>query len=137
VLNSIFLDSSFAITEVKLIVSSIDENGPLMDMSGSHKKALDDSRSRSIRSKKNDLDASEPLANGGFDINKGDYDKRTPLHLASSEGHYDVVECLIKHGANVNVEDRWGGKPLVSARYLNILVLFFNHYTSQYCYVVG
>ncbi|EJK58649.1 hypothetical protein THAOC_21210 [Thalassiosira oceanica] len=35
-----------------------------------------------------------PLATGGgnaVDVNRGDYDKRTALHLASGEGHLDVV----------------------------------------------
>ena len=37
------------------------------------------------------------------------------LHLAASEGHTDVVECLIKNGADVNVTDRMGFSPLVDA----------------------
>jgi serine/threonine protein kinase len=65
------------------------------------------------------IDHSEPnVASSGYaalDINKGDYDKRTALHVASAGGHYDVVELLCKKGANVNVEDRWGGKPLDDA----------------------
>lgn len=86
-------------------------------MSGSRRKNLDDSRNKVVSKRKtSDLDMSEPLAQSQvLDINKGDYDKRTPLHLASSEGHYDVVEYLCKHGANVNVTDRWGGKPLDDA----------------------
>lgn len=46
------------------------------------------------------------------DINAGDYDKRTALHLAAGEGHTDVVQLLCERGANVNIEDRWGGRPL-------------------------
>jgi len=46
------------------------------------------------------------------DINAGDYDNRTALHLAAGEGHSDVVQLLCDRGANVNVEDRWGGRPL-------------------------
>jgi len=37
------------------------------------------------------------------------------LHLAAGEGHLDVVTFLCKRGANVNCEDRWGGKPLDDA----------------------
>jgi len=46
------------------------------------------------------------------DINAGDYDKRTALHLAAGEGHTDVVQLLCERGADVNSEDRWGGRPL-------------------------
>eukprot|EP01065_Artemidia_motanka_P042811 TRINITY_DN57_c0_g3_i1.p1 TRINITY_DN57_c0_g3~~TRINITY_DN57_c0_g3_i1.p1 ORF type:complete len:751 (+),score=204.23 TRINITY_DN57_c0_g3_i1:55-2307(+) len=46
------------------------------------------------------------------DLNRGDYDRRTPLHLAASEGHYDAVVLIANRGADLNVEDRWGGRPL-------------------------
>lgn len=36
-----------------------------------------------------------------------DYDKRTALHLAASEGHASIVELLIHYNANVNLQDRW------------------------------
>jgi hypothetical protein len=98
-----------------MIVSSIDDKGSLLDMSGSRRKAMDDSRGKYSKSKKaTDLDSSNGPRDV-LDINKGDYDMRTPLHLASSEGHYDVVEYLCKHGADVNVADRWGGRPLDDA----------------------
>jgi ankyrin repeat protein len=45
-------------------------------------------------------------------INESDYDRRTPLHLAASNGRADIVEFLISQGAVVNAEDRWGGTPL-------------------------
>jgi ankyrin repeat protein len=36
----------------------------------------------------------------------------TPLHLAASEGHKNVVEFLIAHRANVNAENDFGETPL-------------------------
>ena len=48
-------------------------------------------------------------------LNLGDYDKRTALHLAVGEGHTTIAEYLCKAGANVNAEDRWGGRPLDDA----------------------
>lgn len=48
-------------------------------------------------------------------VNKGDYDKRTSLHLAASEGHHEIVKLLCNANANVNVEDRWGSRPLDDA----------------------
>ncbi|CAB9520490.1 IPL1-related protein kinase 2 [Seminavis robusta] len=54
---------------------------------------------------------------GGMDINQGDYDKRTALHLAAGEGRLQTVEYLVQTaGADVNVEDRWGNRPLDDAK---------------------
>ena len=44
-----------------------------------------------------------------------DYDRRTPLHLAASEGAYKVTEWLIKKGSDVNALDRFGRTPLEDA----------------------
>ena len=40
-----------------------------------------------------------------IDVNCSDYDKRTPLHLASSEGCYDIVKFLLENGAKVGPAD--------------------------------
>ena len=50
-----------------------------------------------------------------MDVNKGDYDKRTALHLAAGEGHVDIVRLLCLAGADVNAEDRWNRRPLDDA----------------------
>eukprot|EP00884_Botryococcus_braunii_P007544 jgi/Botrbrau1/16791/Bobra.150_2s0020.1 len=44
-----------------------------------------------------------------------DYDKRTPLHLAASEGCFSVTEWLLQNDAPVNALDRWGRTPLEDA----------------------
>jgi hypothetical protein len=44
-----------------------------------------------------------------------DYDARTSLHVAASEGHLELVGFLLEHGANPNRSDRWGGSPLDDA----------------------
>lgn len=58
------------------------------------------------------------LSCGNIDINMGDYDNRTALHVACSNGHVDIVTLLCASGADVNVEDRWGGKPLDDASFI-------------------
>jgi hypothetical protein len=55
------------------------------------------------------------FAVGEIKVDEGDYDNRTALHLAAGEGHDDIVELLCVAGANVNIEDRWGGRPLDDA----------------------
>ncbi|KAL6757545.1 hypothetical protein V8C86DRAFT_2622224 [Haematococcus lacustris] len=52
----------------------------------------------------------------GVPVNVCDYDNRTPLHVAASEGNLYAVELLVETGgANVCVEDRWGHTPLGDA----------------------
>lgn len=57
----------------------------------------------------------------------GDYDKRTPLHLASSAGHIDIVKYLIDEGANVSPRDRWGATPLNDAKDSKIIEYLKSH----------
>ena len=59
------------------------------------------------------------LEENGVDVNKGDYDGRRALHIATDDKHYDCVELLVKHGADCNVKDRWGKSPIDKARELN------------------
>jgi len=52
----------------------------------------------------------------GVNMNMGDYDGRTALHLASAEGHLRCVRflldvCKVKH----DCKDRWGQTPLTEA----------------------
>jgi glutaminase len=49
-------------------------------------------------------------------MNQGDYDARTPLHLASAHGHFYIVKFLVEIGVKVNPVDRWGATPLNDAK---------------------
>jgi ankyrin repeat protein len=44
-----------------------------------------------------------------------DYDKRTPMHVAASEGKLEVLKLLVSKGGDVNPEDRWQRTPLSDA----------------------
>lgn len=44
----------------------------------------------------------------GHPIELLDFDGRTPLHIAASEGHLDIVEFLIAKGIDITVEDSRG-----------------------------
>ena len=56
------------------------------------------------------------LATNGVDVSLGDYDDRTPLHLAACNGNTAVLEYLLKQeSVLINAVDRFGGTPYVDA----------------------
>lgn len=63
----------------------------------------------------------------GLDLNKGDYDQRTPLHLAASRGHLDIVTYLLSKGVNPSPRDRWGATPLNDAKNEDIKAVLRKH----------
>jgi glutaminase len=63
-----------------------------------------------------DLDELQRLYAAGVDLNEGEYDKRTGIHLAASEGHLEAVQFLIDKNVDINPKDRWGGTPLADAK---------------------
>ncbi len=44
-----------------------------------------------------------------------DYDQRTPLHVAATNGSVEIVRFLLHRGAKVNSVDRWGQTPMFEA----------------------
>ena len=61
------------------------------------------------------MDRIRVLVKYGVGVNSADFDGRTALHLASSQGNLRVVELLLSMEANVNKQDRWGHTPLDEA----------------------
>lgn len=51
----------------------------------------------------------------GVNLDRGDYDGRTPLMLAAAENHTTTLFYLLYTGADPNQHDRWGGTPLNDA----------------------
>ena len=45
-------------------------------------------------------------------VNKGDFDMKTPLHFAAEQSRLLAVSYLISIAADPDVEDRWGNRPL-------------------------
>ncbi|KAM9829222.1 glutaminase kidney isoform, mitochondrial [Syngnathus typhle] len=64
-----------------------------------------------------DVSALRRFALSTLDMNQRDYDSRTALHVAASEGHIEAVifltdECKV----DPYIKDRWGNTPLDDAR---------------------
>ena len=62
-----------------------------------------------------DLHEVQRIAATGLNLNDSDYDGRTSLHLASSEGKDDIIRFLLGKNINPNPIDRWGNTPLDDA----------------------
>jgi glutaminase len=58
----------------------------------------------------------------GVNLFEGDYDARTAVHLAATEGHAQCVQFLVdcmpevQRAELISKQDRWGGTPLDDAR---------------------
>ncbi|KAF9439000.1 hypothetical protein BGZ76_001895 [Entomortierella beljakovae] len=48
-------------------------------------------------------------------LSYGDWEGRTPLHIACSAGHFDVARFLLSHGASIHLRDRLNHTPLYDA----------------------
>ncbi|KAG9443949.1 hypothetical protein H6P81_015289 [Aristolochia fimbriata] len=62
-----------------------------------------------------DLNHLKGLVQAGADPNKTDYNGRSPLHLAASNGYEDVVQFLIQSGVKIDCNDKSGNTPLLEA----------------------
>ena len=50
------------------------------------------------------------------ELNHYDYDGRTALGIAASEGNLESVQYLVSHGANINHKDARGNDALADAK---------------------
>lgn len=63
----------------------------------------------------NDIPTVKRMVQAGVNINMMNYDKRTGLHIACSEGHYDLVKFLLDNNADTEIQDRWNNKAVQDA----------------------
>merc|ERR1711881_383148 len=71
----------------------------------------------------NDVDGVCRLLEWGADVNLRDNRKRTPLHVSSAGGHYDVTMLLLEVGAELNAQDEKGYTPAAWAEACNHFAL--------------
>ncbi|KAG9137578.1 hypothetical protein Leryth_019769 [Lithospermum erythrorhizon] len=64
---------------------------------------------------KGDSDFMRRLLAHGVDPNSKDYDQRSPLHVAASQGSFQMAKLLVQAGASVLLKDRWGHTPVQEA----------------------
>jgi len=91
-------------------------------------------------SKRSDLALTkEVLANHPEFINKKDETGATALHYAAFGGHREVVQLLVKHGADVNArDDRFGATPAGWAiEYLRELGGFLSIELQDFAFAIG
>ena len=62
-----------------------------------------------------DTDKVRAIISSGVDVNSQDYEKSTPLHIATAEGHLQTAQALVMAGASVDVRDYNGYTPLYLA----------------------
>ncbi|XP_033104900.1 L-asparaginase-like [Anneissia japonica] len=65
--------------------------------------------------KNGDLTLLKQYASMGGNLNLGDYDQRTPLHMAAREGHVDIVTYLLENGCSIYARDCFGNTPYMES----------------------
>lgn len=74
------------------------------------------------------------LLEGGADVGLQDNAGQSPLHLASSRGHVNVVRVLLAGGADALAQDKDGRTPFryaVSKGHLHVTRVLLQH--NAYC----
>jgi glutaminase len=63
-----------------------------------------------------DLKRIQQMYASGIDLSQSDYDGRTALHIAASEGKDAIVSYLLAKNISETTKDRWGNTPLDDAK---------------------
>lgn len=99
--------------------SSLDpiRRSPISDEGLAVPENLDSTMQLLFLASKGDVDGLKDLLDEGVDVNSIDLDGRTALHIASCEGHEEVVRLLLARKANIDARDRWGSTAAADAKY--------------------
>ncbi|KAH8088625.1 hypothetical protein JL720_6570 [Aureococcus anophagefferens] len=92
-----------------------------------------DRRHRQAPGRRGDVGGIRALLASGVDVNGGDYDKRTALHLAAAEGHADAVRFLIDESGHRRRRPL-AGTPLRDAEdgnHLSVVALLRKHGAAE------
>ncbi|XP_022860362.1 integrin-linked protein kinase 1-like isoform X5 [Olea europaea var. sylvestris] len=73
-----------------------------------------------------DLEGIQELLDSGTDVNFTDIDGRTALHVAACQGRTDVIDLLLRRGAEVDIKDRWGSTMQYITK-IRMLSSFWRH----------
>lgn len=82
-----------------------------------------------------DIKEMQRLVASGIDINAADYDGRTALHIAASDGKLHSVRNILQNGGRSDAVDRWGNSPLQDAErheHAEIVALLEEHAASKW-----
>lgn len=84
-----------------------DEVASLLVKAGASLKIDDDGGFLCKTVARKDLDLLKRVLANGINPNAKNYDHRTPLHVAASEGLYSMANLLLEAGASVLSKDRY------------------------------
>jgi ankyrin repeat protein len=77
-----------------------------------HAQDIDSNSILHLASLTNNLEIAEPILEHGASVNASTCNLSTPLHLACSKGHVQMVKLLIVKEADIEARDNDGRAPL-------------------------
>ena len=63
-----------------------------------------------------DTTALRRLLKAKVNVNAADYDKRSAVHIACSEGNLVALKVLVEGGADLTLRDRWNNTAMDEAK---------------------